>query len=105
MIKLLLRCQKMYDALHDINRILNKILLWDYFVDQFENECVNYEQISYEYKKFVKLGVRIYNSIETLRVDHPMLNRPFVYNGFSMQNRIVKITLKIRKMLIKTKGK
>ena len=34
-----------------------------------------------------------------------MLNRPFVYNGFSMQNRIVKVTIEIRKNLIKTKGK
>ena len=32
----------MYDALHDINKILNKILLWDYFIDQFEKDCIHY---------------------------------------------------------------
>ena len=105
MIKLLLRCEKMYDAKHDIVKILNKIMLWDYFVDQIENDCIPYESIEYEYKKFVKLGTRIYNSIETLRVDHPMLNRPFIFNGSSMQNKIVKVTLQMRKLLIKTKGR
>ena len=53
------------------------------------------------YTKRVKLSARICNWVAALRVDHPMLDRPFVYAKTNAVNQLIKETLTHRRQLVK----
>jgi hypothetical protein len=42
------------------------------------------------YNGLVRLSCRLFNQIDRLRVDTPMLNRPFVYGGEDLQIVMIK---------------
>ena len=70
---------------------------------QFEEEvddCTDVRAKGYYYI-VLKLSCRIYNQVERLRVDNPMLNRPFIYHRKNMQTALVNDQLNIRENLIK----
>jgi len=70
---------------------------------QFEDEvddCTAIRAKGYYYI-VLKLSCRIYNQIERLRVDNPMLNRPFIYNRKNTQGSLVSDQLNIRENLVK----
>ena len=54
-------------------------LLLDVLEDELEN--IAWNEAKTVYLEIVKISFRTYNQIEKLRVDNPMLNRPFVFNG------------------------
>ena len=65
-----------------------------------EDEVCN--DIITAYKKMLKVSWSIFNTIEHLRLDHPMLNRPFVYGGnSSLQQIVVKELIVLRGDLLK----
>jgi len=103
MIKALIRCEKMYDAKQEIVRILVKIKKREQLMNQFDEEvekCTDIRAKGY-YFIILKLSTRIHNQIERLRVDNPMLNRPFIFNRENFQSSLVKQQLFIRDSLIK----
>lgn len=53
------------------------------------------------YYILLKLSCRMFNQIERLRVDNPMLNRPFVYDDKNLQVSLVRDCLNLRNNLIK----
>ena len=70
---------------------------------QFEGEfkeCSDIRAKGYYYI-ILKLSCRIFNQIERLRVDNPLLNRPFIYNDKNLQVTLVRDCLNIRNNMIK----
>ena len=52
------------------------------------------------YMVVLKLSCKMYNQIEKLKEDNPMLNRPFIYNKNNLQTTLIKDQLNIRDILI-----
>ena len=48
------------------------------------------------YFLLLKVSLRIFGQITRLRVDNPMLNRPFIHNNDNLQNQLVRQTLNLR---------
>ena len=87
LIKVILRCEKMYDAKNEILRILVKVKKRETLMKQFDDEvdeCSDIRAKGYYYI-ILKLSCRIHNQVERLRVDNPMLNRPFIYDEANLQ--------------------
>ena len=53
------------------------------------------------YYQILKMSCRIYNQVEHLRNDNPLLNRPFVFNKVNLQSHMIKQVLNIRRNLMK----
>lgn len=53
------------------------------------------------YFTLLKLSCKIYNMVQLLRTDHPMLNRPFIYQGVNLQTHMIKQILNVRENLNK----
>ena len=68
---------------------------------QFKKEMKSASKIRNKGYYFVilKLSCRIFNLIERLRVDFPLLNRPFIYGKGNYQTILIKDMLKIRHRL------
>ena len=49
----------------------------------------------------LKLSTRIFNQVERLRIDYPILNRPFIYNRENLQNALVRDQINVRNNLVK----
>lgn len=47
----------------------------------------------------LKISCRIFNQIESLRVDNHLLNRPFIFKNSNVQNHLVKQVLSVRENL------
>ena len=79
----LIRCKKIYEAKHEIVRILMKTKKREQIVNQYEDELrrMDSQQAKNYYEVLLKISCRLFNHIDRLRVDNPMLNRPFVYDG------------------------
>ena len=56
-------------------------------LNKFEDELGNIstQEAKATYFIILKLSFRLYNMVDRLRVDNPMLNRPFIYNGLNIQ--------------------
>lgn len=81
-IKTLLRCRKFMEAKDEIIKILvfvnKRELLLNVLEDEIDN--IAWNEAKTVYSEIVKISFRTYNQIEKLRVDNPMLNRPFIFN-------------------------
>lgn len=53
------------------------------------------------YFTLLKISCKIYNMVQMLRIDHPMLNRPFIYQGVNLQTHMIKQILNVRENLHK----
>ena len=51
------------------------------------------------YRELVMTGFKIFNMIDRLRVDHPLLNRPFMYHGHDLQAQMIKHSQALRKSM------
>lgn len=65
-----------------------------------ETEVTAEERARDQYFQVLKSSWRIFTHIEQLRGDHPMLNRPFMFDGKNLQSELVRDVLKLRKMMI-----
>ena len=81
-LKYLLRCRNMHEAKHQIVKILLKIKQREAMLNHLEDtlDRMSPEEAKATYFILLKVSFRIYGSIERLRVDNPMLNRPFFFN-------------------------
>lgn len=102
-IKCLLRCRKLHDARQDIVKILIRTKQREAMLNNLEDEWDNIsaEEAKAAYFLLLKVAFRIFCQVDRLRVDNPMLNRPFVYNGDNLQNQLVRQTLNLRHNLRK----
>ena len=73
----------MYEVKHDIVKILLKTKLRNDIYFSFE-EKTSAEQARKNYDTLLKQSARLYNIIERLRNDNPMLNRPFIYGKHNL---------------------
>lgn len=98
MLKYLLRCRNMHEAKHQIVKILLKIKQREAMLNHMEDSLdqMSSEEAKAAYFVLLKVSFRIYGSIDRLRVDHPMLNRPFIFAGWNLQNQMIKQTLNLR---------
>lgn len=103
LIKILIRCKKMYDCYQEIVHILIKVKKRTQLITQFQEEFNDASETRAKGYYFIllKLSTRIFNQVERLRIDFPMLNRPFIYNRENLQNALVRDGLNIRNNLIK----
>jgi hypothetical protein len=76
----------MYEVKHLVVRILVKTKKRENMLNQFEYELdeVSPLQAKDYYLQLLKMSTRIYNQIEHLRNDNPLLNRPFVFNKVNL---------------------
>lgn len=103
-LKVLIRLKKTFEATETITKILLKITKRENLVNQFLvelNECSNIRAKGYYYV-ILKLSGRIYNQIERLRVDHPLLNRPFIYANSNYCPYLIKDGLILRRIVAKS---
>lgn len=102
--KILTRCKKMYEAKHELVRILVKAKKRDNLLNLMDKEMgseMNDVMAKQYYFTLLKISCRIYNQVQRLRVDHPMLNRPFIYQGVNLQRHMIKQILNVRENLNK----
>ena len=62
------------------------------------------EEIKEEYSKILKMSCKLFIQVERMRVDNPMLNRPFMYNGQNLQQTLIRDQINIRDVIIKQIG-
>ena len=86
LIKILFRCKKMYEVKHQIVRILVKTKKRENMLNQFEYELDEIEALRAKdyYYQILKMSCRVYNQIEHLRNDNPLINRPFIFNTVNL---------------------
>ena len=72
----------MYECFAEIVRILTKVKKRKQLIQQFQGEVEEATEIRAKGYYFIilKLSTRIFNQVERLRIDYPILNRPFIYN-------------------------
>lgn len=97
-LKYLLRCRNMHEAKHQIVKILLKMKQREAMLNHLEDtlDQMSSDEAKATYFILLKVSFRIYGSIDRLRVDHPMLNRPFIFAGWNLQNQMIKQTLNLR---------
>lgn len=80
--KILVRCKRMYEAKYELVRILVKAKKREHLLNLMDNE-MDQDMTDVTAKQFyftlLKISCRIYNQVQRLRIDNPMLNRPFIY--------------------------
>lgn len=71
------------DAKHDVVKILVRLKKRDDLLNRLEDEIENIDcnEAKATYFILLKLSCRIFNQIERLRVDNPLLNRPFIFKN------------------------
>lgn len=81
LLKILVRCAKMYEAKQEVVRILAKVKKREKLIAQFESEVAEASETRAKgyYYVLLKLSTKLHNQVERLKVDNPMLHRPFVY--------------------------
>lgn len=96
--KLLARCKKLFEAQHEIVRILVKTKKREDLLNQFEEEVIvmSVDRARFFYDMLLRQSLRIYIAVDRLRNDSAMLNRPFIYNKMNLQKHLIKQTLNIR---------
>ena len=62
-------------------------LLLNVLEDEIDN--IAWNEAKTVYLEIVKISFRTYNQIEKLRVDNPMLNRPFIFNKNNVQKHMI----------------
>ena len=84
--KILFRCKKLYEVKHLIVRILVKTKKRENMLNQFEYELDEISPLHAKdyYYQILKMSCRIYNQVEHLRKDNPLLNRPFIFNKVNL---------------------
>ena len=89
------------DAKHDVVKILVRLKKRDDLLNRLEDEIENIDcnEAKATYFILLKLSCRIFNQIERLRVDNPLLNRPFIFKNQNMQNLMIKQVLNVRQNL------
>ena len=104
LIKLLLRCIKMFEAKQRTMKILmrakNRDELKIAIMESIDDMDVN--EIQTHYKSILKTSAKLYSQIETLRADFIQMNRPFMYQGQNLQTTIIKDQIDIRHHVLKS---
>lgn len=104
LIKLLLRCLKVFDAkertLKILQRAKNREELKANFMDTLADMPA--DEVRDNYQSLLKTSCKIYTQIETLRADHHHLNRPFMYQGVNLQPAMIKDQLDTRNHILST---
>ena len=92
LIKMLLRCQKMYEAKHETCKILVRAKAREEQMNSFLDTLAQSQpdEVKESYNSILKLSCKLHNQVERMRVDNPMLNRPFMYNGQNLQSTLVR---------------
>jgi len=82
-LKALLRCRNLFEAKHEVAKILVAVRKREALLNNFEAELysLSAQEAKTTYFALLKLGFRVWNQIDRLRVDNPLLNRPFVLGG------------------------
>lgn len=93
----------MFECYQEIVRILVKVQKRKQLISQFQEEVdeATHMRAKGYYFIILKISTRIFNQIERLRIDFPILNRPFIYNRENFQNALVRDGMNIRNNLIK----
>ena len=106
LIKFLLRCQKMYEAKQETCRILVRAKAREEQMNSFLDTLASRQQdeLKDSYDSILKASCKLYNRVERMRVDNPLLNRPFMYNGQNLQSNLLREQLNIRDLVIKKHG-
>ena len=68
------------------------------FLDQLHDMPA--EEARDNYLAVLKLSCKLYHQVESLRVDNPLLNRPFMYNSQNLQAALIKDQLSLRESVI-----
>lgn len=81
-IKCLLRCEKLYEAREAIIRVLTTLNKHNVLSKLLEVElnhlCL--DEAAAGYDTLLKLSFKLFNQVDRIRVDNPLLNRPFIVN-------------------------
>ena len=103
LLKILVRCSKMYEAKQEVVRILAKIKKRENLIKQFESEVDEASETRAKgyYYILLKISTKLHNQIERLKVDNPMLHRPFIYQRKNHQTVLVRDQVNIRENLIR----
>lgn len=103
LMKLLIRCQRMHEAKEEIVRILLRVNKRRQLWDQFATEIVTCSEKRAKGYYFVllKMSHQLFGQVERLRVDHPMLNRPFMFNDESLQTTLVREQMRLHRRVVK----
>ena len=103
LLKILVRCSKMYEAKQEVVRILAKVKKRENLIKQFEAEVEEASETRAKgyYYVLLKLSTKLHNQVERLKVDNPMLHRPFVYQRRNLQTVLVRDQVNIRDNLVK----
>jgi hypothetical protein len=82
LVKILLRCRQYYESKYEIVRILVKAKQREHLLNKFEKDLDSIDSTKAKeyYISLLKDSRLLYNKIERLKVDNPMLNRPFFFN-------------------------
>ena len=82
LVKILLRCKQYYESKYEIVRILVKAKQREHLLNKFEKDLDSIDSTKAKeyYISLLKDSRLLYNKIERLKVDNPMLNRPFFFN-------------------------
>ena len=54
------------------------------------------DEVHDHYQSLLKTSCKMYNQIETLRADNPLLNRPFMFQGQNLQPTLLKEQVDVR---------
>ena len=82
----MLRCKSMYDSKHEIVKILVQVQKLDNLLNTLEDQVdfISDEEAKATYFIILKSSFRLFNHIERMRIDNPLLNRPFIYKGANL---------------------
>ena len=82
LVKILLRCRQYYESKYEIVRILVKAKQREHLLNKFEKDLDSIDSTKAKeyYFSLLKDSRLLYNKIERLKIDNPMLNRPFFFN-------------------------
>lgn len=103
LIKILLRCRLFYESKYETVRILVKAKQREHLLNRFEKDLdrMDSNKAKEYYMQLLKDSRLLYNKIERLKVDNPMLNRPFFFNQKNLQSQMIKQLINIRENLKK----
>lgn len=93
----------MHDAKEDVIRILLRVKKREELLGQLDDELLSCTELRAKGYYFVllKLSCKLFNLMEALKVNHPMMNRPFMYKEKQMQPTLIRDTLELRSKLIR----
>ena len=90
-LKVLVRLKKTYEAVERVSKVIMLVQRREQLVGSFMEQEVlaDGHRVRALYTIILKLSQKIHLLIARLRVDHPLLNRPFVYGRVDLTSHVV----------------